>query len=164
MDLEDRRWIQARWTLGLVPSERAPAIALQALEGGLDTPTLRVLAGESNPRLSEVGPLFDRALGELGCTPLTREAAGEIITMRWARSIVRGEVSAYEGARAIWSEVCDPLDGGGRLFAFKRLASEHEDYRFARESAPPGTYDERVRECEEEIIEKARALLARGEG
>ena len=93
---------------------------------------------------------------------LTREAAGEALARSWARKIVAGDVTPYEGAKAIWTEVCDPLDGGGDLFVFKSLASEHEDYLFAR-PGNPDAYDLKLRECEETIMKEAKALLSQGE-
>ncbi len=127
MDTDDLRLIQARWVLGHITSDQVPGIAVAALLAGFDTPTLRVLAGESSPIMSEVEPQMERAFAELGLESLEREAAGEVIARSWARSIVAGDVTPYEGAKAIWTEVCDPLGGGGDLFVFKALASEHED-------------------------------------
>ena len=45
----------ARWSLGYLRSEEIPQIALVWLESGLDSPTMRVLAGEMNPIMSESG-------------------------------------------------------------------------------------------------------------
>ncbi len=159
MDSEDLQLVQARWVLGHISSAVVPKIALEALEAGFDTPALRVLAGEVRPIASDVGPVFERAFQELGLGTLTRESAGRVIARWWARSIIRGDATPYEGAKAIWTEVCDPLGGGGELFVFKALASRHEDYRFARPSRPEA-YDLSIEECEEEIVQAATSLLS----
>ncbi len=156
----DLQLVQARWVLGHIPSAEVPRIAGEALEAGFDTPALRQLAGEKNPIMSDVGPVFERAFKELGKEPLARESAGQVIARWWARSILRGDSTPYEGAKAIWSEVCDPLGDGGELFVFKALASEHEDYQFVR-SSNPEAYDLKVRECEANIIQAAEFLLSK---
>ncbi len=72
--------------------------------------------------------------------------------------LLREEVSPYEGARAIWSEACDPL-GGGRLIVLKALASGHEDYRFSLKSRLlRGRMLRVLRGCERRILEEAAAL------
>ncbi len=45
------------------------------------------------------------------------------------------------------------------FFAFVRLASEIEDFGFADQSRP-GTYDQSIRKCEEDIVEEAEKLIA----
>ncbi len=65
----------ALWALNRIYSEQLPQIALQWLELGLDSPTLRILAGERNPIMSEVGPMFEAVLEELEfVVPTPREA------------------------------------------------------------------------------------------
>ena len=49
---------EAFWVLGLLPKERVPAIAQDALEAGFDTPSLRILAGLTTYELDEVASRF----------------------------------------------------------------------------------------------------------
>ena len=158
MQAEDVRLAQARWLLGKLAPERLVAFAVEALAADLDSPSLRVLAGESRPTRDTVDPLFRRALSELGFGALGEEQARLVVARSHASRIVAGEVPPYDGAKAIWQE-CDPTRADDPLQVFRSLASEHEDYRFAAESRPGG-YDEALRRCEREIVDAARALLA----
>src|SRR2546426_5939008 len=94
--------IAAKWALGLVPSEALPRIAVDALEAGFDTPSLRRLAGELRPLLAETGPLFEEVLGELGVAIPDRSRAALVIAKSYATQITEGSLSPYEGAREIW--------------------------------------------------------------
>ncbi len=94
--------VAAKWVLGLVPSEALPRIAVDALEAGFDTPSLRRLAGELRPILSETGPLFEETLDELGVAIPDESTAALIVAKSYAAHIIDGTISAYEGARQIW--------------------------------------------------------------
>ncbi len=50
----------------------------------------------------EVGPLFTKALSELGIPVPSRDEASMTIAREFARQIIAGESSPYEGARRIW--------------------------------------------------------------
>ena len=63
--------VAAKWVLGLIPSEALPRIATDALEDGLDSPSLRDLAGDLHPTLGAAGPLFEKILYEIGVGSLT---------------------------------------------------------------------------------------------
>jgi len=94
--------VAAKWALGLVPSEALPRIAVDALEAGFDTPSLRRLAGELRPLLAETGPLFEEVLGELGVAIPDKSRAALVIAKSYAIQITEGSLSPYEGAREIW--------------------------------------------------------------
>ena len=61
MDLESAA---SFWTLGLLRNEDLPAVAADALEAGVDTPALRILAGEGDPDVGELNRLFSKVLEE----------------------------------------------------------------------------------------------------
>src|SRR5262245_34768850 len=68
--------VAARWVLGLIPSQALPQIATEALQAGLDSPSLRELAGELHPTLDASGPLFEKLLDEVGVGIPDRSRAG----------------------------------------------------------------------------------------
>jgi len=61
MDLESAA---SFWVLGLLRNEDLPAVAADALEAGVDTPALRILAGEGDPDVGELNRLFSKVLEE----------------------------------------------------------------------------------------------------
>jgi hypothetical protein len=83
--------------------EDLPALATDALVEGLDTPTLRILAGEPSIMFAEFDnrDLFRKVLEELGREPLPREEAlWQLIRFRcW--DILQGRVTPIDGARRI---------------------------------------------------------------
>jgi hypothetical protein len=58
--------IVRRWQIGHVNGEELPGIAYAALEAGFDSPSLYELAGLDRPSMRDAGPIFRRALNELG--------------------------------------------------------------------------------------------------
>lgn len=143
----------AFWQLELLPSEDLPEIAVSALENGCDSPSLRILAGETKRIASTVGPLFVKALHELGIS-LPEVASAQMTVARfYARKIIDGSMSPYQGARHIWWDVQlkaystqKENDVGKRLEIFAGLASEYEDTR--------------RKKYEKKIIQEAKKLLS----
>ena len=128
--LADLRLIAARLQLDFgIPSSELPDMAVSALEAGVDSPSLRLLAGESHPTWAECGPLFRCALQELGITPLSRTEAAHVLLRHAAERILNASMSPYEGAceisdvaRCFWGE-----ELWQRLSIFIGLASEWQD-------------------------------------
>ena len=104
-----------------------PAIACEALADGFDSPSLTALAGEIEPVMSSIGPLFEAALRELGIPVPTKREAAIRIARSVAVRIVSGELAPYEGARRIWQQVELPLQEAGEVNVFLDLASEYPD-------------------------------------
>lgn len=130
MDLEIAA---AYWSLGMLTSNKLPEIATAALLEGLDSPSLRILAGEYDPIMAEVGPLFERALRELGVLVPEPFEAGMRVAGYIGQRIISGEVSPYEGAREIWRmynhvEAVDEHGIFKPLLKFIGAASEYEDF------------------------------------
>jgi hypothetical protein len=143
--------INARWILDLLPSEEIPGFATEALTEGLDTPSLRILAGFNNPILSEIGPIFEKALHELGVINYSRQEAALLLAHFYAKQIVDGTLKPYEGASKIWREASDIVrqDNIHSLDPFIYWADEYES----------SNNKARQKECEKVICENARYLL-----
>ena len=95
--------VAAKWVLRRIPSEALPRIAADLLEAGLDTPSLRRLAGELCPTLGESGPLFEEILDELGVAIPDKSRAGLLLAKAYAAQITEGSLPAYDGACQIWA-------------------------------------------------------------
>lgn len=156
--------IAARWALGQLPSEQLPSIALQWLEAGLDSTTLRILAGETNPIMSEVGPMFDDVLEELNISiPTSTEAVAQLVS-EVAQNIVDGEVTPYVGASQIYDLHISYAGDSGVEFscAIGYLSLEYEDFLEFRNRVYYGEeHCQRVRdELESQMKAEARKLIA----
>jgi hypothetical protein len=139
--------IAAAWlALGRLRSEDAIATASSALDRGVYSESLGLLLYEQ-PVWSEVGSLFATALSELGIPVPPRNEASLTIAREYARQIMAGETSPYEGARRIWWEVANEPGADSSLLAFVGLASEWEDSPHYRP------------EYEADIMEEAQRLV-----
>ncbi|QIN80497.1 hypothetical protein GBA65_20470 [Rubrobacter marinus] len=118
--------IEARYYLGNLPPDEMPGIALRALEAGYDGPALLGLARMSEPTMQDAGPLFERALGEVGLSPLPAKEAGLRVAGNVARKMVSGEVRPYEGAYLIWTKLWMGCGRPAELTPFVGLASLYE--------------------------------------
>jgi hypothetical protein len=147
------------WVLRRLPSEELPRVAAEWLAEGLDSPSLRELAGVSSPQMSDVGPLFESALSELHFSPPKKEEALRFLARHFARQIVDGVISPYEGARKIWWQVSNEVEARDPLLlSFVGAASEIEDLP---ERTEQDGYDRKkyAQELEEMIVASARELL-----
>jgi hypothetical protein len=92
----------AQSVLGLLASEALPSVAVSALAGGCDSPSLRILAGLTGNELSDANTLLHACLSELGLkNPEAPEAALQL-SRDVARKVSQGETTPYAGARQIW--------------------------------------------------------------
>jgi hypothetical protein len=130
-------------------SGELPDMAVSALEAGLDSPSLRLLAGQLHPTWADCGPLFHAVLKELGIDPLSRTEAGHVLLNHIAVRILGGSMTPYEGACEIadvanrfWEE-----ELWYRLSIFIGLVCEWNDHPDHRP------------EFEREILDEARKLL-----
>jgi len=103
-------------------------------------------------RREEVLSILKSALTEAKVSIPNLISVRRIVAQHYARQIVEGYLSPYEGARKIWWELwtdCRELD---ELSAFAGLASEYED----------DSSEAHRTEYEHDIIEEARALVIEG--
>ena len=104
--------------------ECAEALAAQ----GLDSPSLTRLLILDSPYSEDTRALFEKAAQELGYAIPKKEEAVNGLVQGVAESIVKGELSEYEGAMKIWKEVLDALEKiPDDLWVFKSEASLIED-------------------------------------
>jgi hypothetical protein len=151
--IEKLRFAATRRQFDRLPSSELPELAMFALEAGLDTPSLRELAGELHPTWADTGPLFERVLLDCGIATSPRLQAGNDLARHYAEQIISGAVTPYEGARHIWHDVAQQLwhnlEAVQPYLVFIGLASEWED-------------DEEHRpDYEQDIRDEAQKLLIR---
>jgi hypothetical protein len=149
---------RARLALGTLQSGALPDVAAELLEAGQDTPSLRVLAGSVQPVMSDVGPVFEHALRELGLAPLDKQQALRVLMRRHAHAILSGEVEPYEGARLIWDDISHEYEPFDEISAFVGAASQIEDYRQMALSRPD-PYLGYIEACTRDIQDAAREYL-----
>lgn len=89
----------AVWALGLLDPGRLPALAMRGLEDGLDSPSLRRLAGADVAEVRSAGELFAAALEEIGAVPPAPAGAAKQVGYDVAGRIIRGDVDPFDGAR-----------------------------------------------------------------
>jgi hypothetical protein len=140
----------AKHVLGLLPVEALPGMALDAIQAGYDSPSLRQLAGASEHDTEEAHRLFGKAIQELGLPIPQAPEAGLTLARDIAREVVSGAIAPYEGAKRIWNQIYTRLPELKQLKPFVGLASEYEDDLDHRDD-----YSRR-------IIEKAQSLIDQG--
>lgn len=100
--------LAARWTNGDLHGEDMPGLAADLLEKGLDSPSLRRLAGEFHvTHTADVKPLVDQAFLELGiAAPLSELSAKRFAARQIARQVIHGQRNPWEAAAhlecAVW--------------------------------------------------------------
>ncbi|MCW3819876.1 hypothetical protein ONA91_36110 [Micromonospora sp. DR5-3] len=145
----DMRDVGVRVLAGDLASEELPMIAAQALAEGLDSPSLRELAGLSRGEYREARELLYQVVDELGLPnlPDADQAVWEVVGS-YARRIVSGAVAPVNGAHAIASHA-GSLGFPGPLATFAFLADLWED-----------NLAERV-QLEQDMVREAAALVRR---
>jgi hypothetical protein len=92
--------LAARWVAGDILPEQAPGIAADLLESGLDTPSMRRLAGEMHVSCwADVQDLVVNMLNELGVTVPDSEAVAKLLSSRQiAREVIAGMRNPWKAA------------------------------------------------------------------
>jgi hypothetical protein len=134
--------------VGSLASEDLPEIATEALVRGLDSPALRVLAGQSRDAVRDSADLFRVALGELGIDLPDADTAQWRLARRTAGDIVAGRIRPARGATELWLAYGKVRDSGD-LRIFVGLASMLDDH------------PEDADQIEANMVAAARELLAR---
>lgn len=158
----DFNLLAAYWSLKKLPGEGLPEIAQEALERGLDSASLRILAGEQNATVVEQGRLFERILAELNIEIPTQSEAVMRIVYHQAQNIVTGMVSSVEGAERISALAYEVIDLTNRLSVFVVLADDYDEFSGEYQKRQHGEEFCRkaVMKIEEQIIEEAKHLVA----
>ena len=123
--LEEAAWHRAA---GDLRGEDLPELATDALVRGLDSPALRILAGQ-NPSDTDVSrELFAEVLTELSIPVLgTDEALWRLVRLT-AEQIVNGQTAPNEGARWIALHAALEVAEEGDLRVFRELVYEIDDF------------------------------------
>jgi len=101
--------VAARWAVHDIYGEDMPLIAVDLLEVGYDTPSLRQLAGETSIKNSaDAEPLVNAMLRELGISQLPSEEEAKLLTSRQiAREVIAGLRNPWAAAShleiVVWS-------------------------------------------------------------
>lgn len=121
------RLASLRLSVGEQAPEELPDLAAEALARGLDSQSLRMLAGAPKDAYDDNRSLFIAAMNELGVDVPLPDAATRELVCYWAAEIVAGALSPYDGARRIWLRGWERLGRPDDLTVFVGLASEWED-------------------------------------
>lgn len=128
--------MQALWVLGFLPDEKLPQeVGIKALESGMDTETLRMLASLSPHEAFEAKDLFEKMLSEFGLPAMSRADAARTYARAISKQIVDGQLSPSAGANRLWDaslRVNDPdfHDLDPFVYAASELESRPEDAGF----------------------------------
>jgi hypothetical protein len=86
----------AEYALGILPSAEIPALADSLLDCGIVTPSAAELVNMSDSAMSDLGPLFEQMLREVGVPlPATHDATLTVLRDR-VQAIVDAEGFPYE--------------------------------------------------------------------
>jgi hypothetical protein len=107
-----------------------PEIATQALVDGYDSESLRILAGETNPSMSNSLSLFEKVLKELKITIPTKDQARLNLINDYAKCILEDDLDPNEGAKKIY-------EIGSESDAIMELVSIFEELSWSYESDEP---------------------------
>jgi hypothetical protein len=137
-----------------VGADRLIQAGLDALLAGVDSPSLRLLAGLTRREEPQARQLFDDTVAELDLAPAlpTEPTAARWALVRWwAHLIATGELDPAIGGRLIWYEGWNRLDHSDALGPIVGLTSEYEDW----------TSDWQIprRTLADGIVDEARKLL-----
>src|SRR3954452_10133462 len=97
---------------GSLASEDLPEIATEALVRGLDSPALRILAGQSRDDVRDSADLFRGALDELAIDRPAADSAQCHLARRTAGDIVAGPIRHARGATVLWLAYLKVRDNG----------------------------------------------------
>jgi len=87
---------EALYTIGGLPGEQLPSIAMELLESGNDTPAIRMLAGIDRPTLRDAGEIFESVLLELGRKKLSKNEAAWVLARDLARRVISEKIEPRE--------------------------------------------------------------------
>jgi hypothetical protein len=118
--------LAVRWASGDLRGEDMPAIAADLLEIGIDTPSIRRLAGELQVHCAaDVEPLVSRMFHELGIKyPLAEKDAQLFVSRQIAREVIAGTRNAWAAASHLEIVVWGWVPGNDQLAAIFSIHDE----------------------------------------
>jgi hypothetical protein len=141
-----------RLAIGEQASEALPDLAANALVRGLDTESLRELAGTPAREVRDSRDLFLRSVSELGWTIPDELTARRELAIYTASEMADGRLEPYEASSWIWHSAWWQLGTPNDLGVFVGLASEWEDHPAKRP------------ELERLMVQQARSLVSGSNG
>lgn len=84
----DLAYYFALWRLGKIPPEKLPTIAVEALESGFDSTSLRKLAGLQAPTTADIGDLAEAVSTEIGFAPCSSKELPSRQDDEWLKNAV----------------------------------------------------------------------------
>jgi len=124
---EDFRLLAAKDLLDFVGPDAMPPEATRVLLEGIDSPSVRQLAGMDGADSEDLRATFRSVLRELEIEIPSRREAAILVATEVARGITQGTVLPYEGATEIWGIVVSSREHLPELDTFIYAASEWED-------------------------------------
>ena len=123
----------AKYVLQEIPAEELPSVGMEALEAGLDSPSLRQLAGAARDNFNENGRLFMAVVKELGIS-VPSEAEAGMVKARWLAGLaLDGTLPPYDAARQIYYGVYSRFRQLKELRLIAGLADAYEENENERE-------------------------------
>lgn len=117
-----------RAVLGLDLTVTAPDLATDALVRGVDSPSLRQLAGARADDGWVCDQLFRDTLDELGIITPDERTARRLLIRSVELDVVRGDLAPILGAIDINELIDHEADGSDSLLVFSGLLAEDEEY------------------------------------
>ncbi|MGD9729511.1 MAG: hypothetical protein AB7R40_26295 [Nitrospiraceae bacterium] len=102
MNIDKLKIVSSKVVLGLLEPVALVEFAVDALECGSDSPSLRILAGLSCDNTSEIMAYFYRILSELGIALPEKYDAVMTLAQGIAKEILSGAIRPDDGAKRIW--------------------------------------------------------------
>ena len=144
------RFLAARLVLGEVRTDELPDEATALLVEGLDSGSLRQLAGQDRFDGDRSRDLLGDALEEFGSTMPTPPEARRMLADEWVRAIAEGRRDPYSACCDIWAKAWNFGDEDTDLTPFAGLATEWQESPEADRSG-----------IEDDMRQEARAYLDR---
>lgn len=125
----------SKLVLGMASSSDLPDAAVEALQDGCDSPSLRMLAGLDEADVADAPQLLDRSLAELELQRPGKRDAAMHLARAIAKDVVAGDTHPYQGAKGIWDLTLQVSgEDVSDLDSFIYAASEWEDRPEDREA------------------------------
>ncbi|SRR6266849_1741256 len=140
----------ARYVLGKLPDSELPSLAADALEEGLNSPSLACLALADPSHVVSNRSLLQTALKEIAVEVPSRESAVRWLICLAASKILSGELSPQAGANEIWRLTLDDANHDHQFDTFIYAASEWNEPRVTQKMHEQ--WSKAIREAAEKIV------------
>jgi hypothetical protein len=150
--------------LGILKGEMLAKVASDALEAGIYSESLAELASVANTTLRDHEGLFIKSLNELNIKLMVPQDAALLISRDHASKIISGDVTPYNGAKSISSDIAYNIEPvPPEIEVFIALEDQYADFSDSVRLDYYGEeYCNKVRkEMELEIIKAANILVSK---